>query len=134
MNELSNTVTAVGTYNNIPTSLTSNTSIVNIIEGLTITKEADKKNWSDGLLTYEVIITNDTNTIYNNPTVKDIIDTDLIELVKSSITINGKAATEDEYTYNDATHTLEITVNSVPANDKATITFSVKKKTIDNSI
>lgn len=46
MNELNNTVTATGNYNNIPTSLTSNTSIVNMIEGLTLTKDADKKNWS----------------------------------------------------------------------------------------
>lgn len=43
MNELNNTATSLGTYNNIPTSLTSNTSVVNIIEGLTLTKDADKK-------------------------------------------------------------------------------------------
>lgn len=43
MNELTNTVIAVGNYNNIPTQLTSNTSIVNMIEGLSLTKEADKK-------------------------------------------------------------------------------------------
>lgn len=30
MSELSNTVSSVGNYNNIPTSLTSNTSVVNI--------------------------------------------------------------------------------------------------------
>lgn len=33
MNELSNTVSSKGTYNNIPTSLTSNTSVVNITDG-----------------------------------------------------------------------------------------------------
>lgn len=41
MNELNNIVTSTGSYNNIPTSLTSNTSVVNIIEGLTITKDAN---------------------------------------------------------------------------------------------
>lgn len=43
MNELNNTATSIGNYNNIPTSLTSNVSVVNIIDGLSLTKEADKK-------------------------------------------------------------------------------------------
>ena len=43
MNELYNTVTSNGNYNNIPTTLTSNTSIVNMVEGLSILKEANKK-------------------------------------------------------------------------------------------
>ena len=43
MNELNNVVTATGTYNDIPTSLTSNTMVVNMVDGLTIKKEADKK-------------------------------------------------------------------------------------------
>ena len=34
MNELTNTVTSNGTYNNVPTELTSNVSVVNIIDGL----------------------------------------------------------------------------------------------------
>lgn len=54
MNELNNTASANGTYNNIPTSVTSNTSVVNMIEGLTLTKEADKQNWSSGDLTYTI--------------------------------------------------------------------------------
>ena len=58
MNELENTVTSVGNYNNIQTTLTSNTSKVNIISGLTLTKEADKQNWSDGYLTYIITIDN----------------------------------------------------------------------------
>ena len=41
INELNNIVTAVRNYNNIPTTLTSNTSVVNIIEGLSLHKEAD---------------------------------------------------------------------------------------------
>lgn len=46
MNELTNIVTAVGNYNNVSTSITSNTSVVNLVSGLTITKEADKQNWA----------------------------------------------------------------------------------------
>ena len=33
MNELNNIATSVGTYNSVPTSLTSNTSVVNLIDG-----------------------------------------------------------------------------------------------------
>ena len=36
MNELYNTVTSVGNYNNIPTSLTSNTLVVNMIVKLSL--------------------------------------------------------------------------------------------------
>lgn len=49
MNELNNLVTTVGNYNSVPTSLTSNTSVVNMIDGLTITKTANKTNWIDGV-------------------------------------------------------------------------------------
>ena len=44
MNELNNLVIAVGNYNSVPTFLTSNTSVVNMIEGLTITKTVNKTN------------------------------------------------------------------------------------------
>lgn len=40
--ELSNTVRAVGNYNDVPTSITSAVSVVTMISGLTITKTADK--------------------------------------------------------------------------------------------
>ena len=43
MNKLNNTATSVGTYNNIPTSLTFNTAVVNMVDGLTLTKDTDKK-------------------------------------------------------------------------------------------
>lgn len=56
MNKLSNLVTVEGNYNNILTELTSNTSVVNMIEGLTVTKEADKQNWASGNLTYTITI------------------------------------------------------------------------------
>ncbi len=45
MSELNNTATPIGNYNSVPTSLTSNTSVVNMVEGLSLTKEADKDNW-----------------------------------------------------------------------------------------
>lgn len=56
--ELNNTASVVGTYNNVPTSITSLVSVVTIIDGLSITKTTDKVNWADGELTYTITIIN----------------------------------------------------------------------------
>ena len=97
MNELENTVPSVGNYNNIQTTLTSNTSKVNIISGLTLTKEADKQNWSDGYLTYIITIDNQTNQNYSSPVITDIIDTTLVEFVPDSVTIDNVKAPQEKY-------------------------------------
>lgn len=131
MNELSNQVTANGTYNSVPTSLTSNTSVVNVIDGLTLVKSADKTNWIDGVLTYTIEINNETDNSYQNPVVTDILNTNLVEFVDGSVTINGAFATNLQYTYNAGT--LTIKPDEVQANSKTTMTFSVKKKVVNPS-
>lgn len=126
MDTLSNQVTAEGTYNNIPTSMTSNVSIVNLISGLTLEKSADKTNWVDGPLTYTIAIDNQTNVEYTNVTLTDAINTNLVDLLTDSIMINDVQAAPDQYTYTDGT--LKITLPTVSANTKTTIRFSVQKK------
>lgn len=128
MNELENTVTSVGNYNNIQTTLTSNTSKVNIISGLTLTKEADKQNWSDGYLTYIITIDNQTNQNYSSPVITDIIDTTLVEFVPDSVTIDNVKSPQEKYSYNDATHTLTINLDDVTPSSSTTLTFQVEKK------
>lgn len=128
MNELSNIVTSTGNYNNIPTSLTSNTSVVNLIEGLTLSKEADKINWSDGLLTYTIKLNNETNTPYTNAIITDVIDTSFIEFVDSSVKIDDRYALENEYSYDDNSNTLTINLNDIAENTEVVVTFNVKKK------
>ena len=128
MNELNNTATSVGTYNNISTALTSNTSVVNLVEGLTLEKEADKTNWVDGNLKYTITIKNEADKDYVTPKVTDIIDTDKVEFVKGSVTINGVAASEQQYNYEDASHTLTINLDTITPSSNSTITFLVTKK------
>ncbi len=128
MNELSNTVTSTGSYNNIPTALTSNTSVVNIIEGLTITKEADKKNWGSGLLTYTITVKNETEIAYVSPIITDVIDTRYVDFVQGSVKINDVEATAQQSTYTEDTHTLTITLTEVAKTSETVIKFSVKKK------
>lgn len=128
MNELNNTATSIGNYNNIPTSLTSNVSVVNIIDGLSLTKEADKKNWGSGELTYTITIDNQTDTSYVKPIVTDKIDTSLVEFVTGSVMINDTPATESQFSYDVGTSTLTINLDDVGATSKTTLTFRVTKK------
>lgn len=128
MAELNNTATAVGSYNSIPTSLTSNTSVVNMVEGLTLVKDADKKNWANGILTYTITINNQTDVTYVKPIVTDIIDTSLVEFIQDSVTINDVQATQSQYNYEEASHTLTVNLDDVAENTTVTLTFSVTKK------
>ena len=125
--ELNNSVTATGNYNSVPTSLTSNVSVVNIIDGLTLTKDADKKNWATGDLTYSIIIDNQTDTSYENPIVTDVIDHTLVKFVPDSVTINGVQADTSKYNYNEDTHTLTVNLEDIGPSSTTTITFRVEK-------
>lgn len=129
MNELNNTATSYGSYNNIPTSLTSNVSVVNIIEGLTLTKEADKQNWGSGELTYTIAVDNQTDKPYVSPIITDKIDTTLVEFVENSVMINDAPADASKYSYDTGTSTLTVNLDNVGATSKTTLTFRVTKKT-----
>lgn len=129
MNELTNFATAEGTYNSIPTSLTSNTSVVNLIDGLTLSLSADKQNWINGVLTYTITLSNQTNTTYENPVISDTLDTSLVTFVEDTVTINETKASSSEYSYDTGTNTLKITLTEVQPNSNTNIKFQVKKKT-----
>ncbi len=125
-NELNNVVSAVGNYNSIPTSITSNASVVVMIDGLTITMTANKSVWADGDLTYTIVINNGTEKAYENPVITDKLDTTLVEFIDGSVMIDGVAATSSEYTFN--TDTLTINLSTMNQNDTKTISFKVRKK------
>lgn len=126
MNELTNIVTAVGNYNNVSTSITSNTSVVNLVSSLTITKEADKQNWASGALTYTIKISNLTDTPYLNPVLTDEIDTTKVDFVTGSVMLNDVELGQDKYSFNN--NTLTINLEQVNAQTTDTITFRVTKK------
>lgn len=128
MNELTNAVTSVGNYNSIPTQLTSNTSVVNMIEGLSLTKEADRKNWGNGNLKYTITLDNQAEEAYTNVKITDEINTTLVNFIKGSVKINDIDATEDQASYNDTSHTLIVNLDQVAASSRTTVTFLVEKK------
>lgn len=125
--ELSNTVRAVGNYNDVPTSITSTVSVVTMISGLTITKTADKPVWADGNLTYSIVINNQAEKDYVTPEITDVLDT-LIDFVPESVTIDGVQAETSSYSYNEGTKTLTINLDDITAGKSKTVTFQVKKK------
>ncbi len=128
MNELSNAVTGSGSYEGTPISVTSNTSIVKIVEGLTLVLAADKKYWKDGNLKYTITLNNATDVKYETITISDVIDTKYISFVDGTIEINGAKAQASEYNYDEVSHTLTINLDGVEPQESTTINFEVKKK------
>lgn len=128
MSELNNTVVVQGNYNNIPTQITSNTSVVNIIEGLTLSITADKQNWVSDNLTYTITLENNAELTYTTAVITDIIDTDLVTFIDGSVEIDDAKAQPSEYNYNADTKTLTITLGDVPKDTTKKILFKVKKK------
>ena len=125
---LSNTVSALGNYNDVPTAMASEEVLVTLLDGLKITKTADKPAWADGVLTYTIVLTNDETKPYTAPVVTDIIDNTLVDFISGSVMIEGVAATDDQYSYNENTHTLTVLLDDIAATSTRTITFQVKKK------
>ena len=57
---LTNQVEVEGQYGNLASQVTflSNVVTTSIVQGLTVTKSADKTNWVDGPLTYTIVVQN----------------------------------------------------------------------------
>ena len=126
--DLSNTVSVLGNYNNIPTEISSEAVVVSMIDGLTVTKTADKMVWADGLLTYTIVIKNKEDLSYTTQVITDILDTTKVGFVNESVTINGVKAETSKYTYEESTGKLTITLDDITATGSTTITFQVSKK------
>lgn len=126
--DLSNTVSVLGNYNNIPTEINSEAVVVSMIDGLTVTKTADKMVWADGLLTYTIVINNKADLSYTTPVITDILDTTKVGFVNESVTIDGVKAETSKYIYEESTGTLTITLDDITTTGSTTITFQVSKK------
>lgn len=126
--ELTNTATVLGNYNSVPTEISTTALVVTMLSGLTVTKSADKPVWSEGNLTYTIEINNATTESYTNPVITDILNPTLITLVKSSIKVDSTVLEESNYTFEDSTGKLTITLPDITSQSKKTVTFEVSKK------
>ncbi len=124
--QLSNIAQVNGSYNGLPTSLTSEALVVTLVSGLSITKTADKVSWANGNLTYTITITNQGTESYTTPILTDVLDTALVDFVADSVFINGEKADTSKYQY--ATNTLTVTLDDIAPSNSSTVTFQVKKK------
>lgn len=126
--ELTNTATVLGNYNSVPTEISTTALVVTMLSGLTVTKSADKPVWSEGNLTYTIEINNATTESYTNPVITDILNPTLITLVKGSIKVDSTILEESNYTFEDSTGKLTITLPDITSQSKKTVTFEVSKK------
>lgn len=126
--ELSNTVNVLGNYNSIPTSLESEAVVVSMIDGLTVTKEADKMVWASGVLTYTITINNTATESYTSPVITDVLNPSLVTFVSGSVMLNNEKLEESNYTYEASSGTLTINLPDITSSSKSEITFQVTKK------
>lgn len=127
-NILNNTAVVVGNYNDVPTTLTSEVSVVTLVKGLSIVKSADKEVWADGELTYTITVDNQTTVDFKAPVITDVLDGTLVSFVADSVTIDGVKATEEQYTYNEENNTLTVNLSDIAPSGTKTVTFQVSQK------
>jgi len=124
---LTNQVDITGQYGDAssPVSFSSNIVTTSIIQGLTVTKTADKVNWVDGPLTYTVQIQNTSGSSLTSGVLTDNLNTDLVEF-NNTYGVNIDDSPTSDFTYSGGE--LKITLPTL-ANDQTTkITFQVTKK------
>lgn len=119
--ELLNFGTVAGSYGLIPTILTSNVVATQMVTGLTVTKEADKEVWADGVLTYTITVTNQAVQDFSNPVFTDTLDILKVTLVDDSVKIDGASVT---YTY--VAGLLSVVLPDLETGDSVEITFQVQ--------
>lgn len=122
--KLSNIANVTGNYDSIPTTLTSEAVITEMITGLTIVKTADKQNWASGYLTYTVTISNSAENPFETPTFTDTLDSTLIKLVDNTVKVNG---TDAQYTYDSVSGLLTVELETIEKDASTEVTFQVQK-------
>ncbi len=121
---LSNIANVTGDYDAIPTTLTSEAVITEMIAELTIVKTVDKQNCASGNLAYTVTISNSAENPFEKPTFTDTLDPLLISLVENSVRVNG---TDANYTYDSETGLLTVELETIAKDGSTEITFQVQK-------
>lgn len=125
--ELTNQVDITGEYGNPASAInfSSNSVTTTIVQGLTVTKTADKTNWVDGPLTYTVVVDNNSGSALTSGKLTDSIDTNLVDF-NTTYGVQLDGSSYSSYTYNSGT--LEITLPDLDDTKQITITFQVTRK------
>lgn len=86
------------------------------------------KKWTNGILTYITAINNQADVTYVKPIATDIIDISLVEFIPDSVIINDVWATQSQYNYEEASHTLTVNLDDFAENTTVTPLCVTKKK------
>lgn len=127
MKEIVNSFTVTGNILNLNTMITSNDVIINAIDNLMITKSANKSIWENGILTYTITITNNSDNIITN-NFSDIINPSYASLITNLVFLNNNVPS---FNYNKLTGLLEINDIIINPNESVIISYSVSKKSND---
>ena len=127
--ELNNQVAISGEYGNPSSAINFSSNLVTttIVQGLTVTKSADKTNWVDGPLTYTVVIQNNSGSALSSGKLTDTIDTSLVDF-NQTYGVKLDNETYSSYTYTSSSGILEITLPNLDDSNETTITFQVTRK------
>lgn len=107
-----------------PVTFSSNDVTTTIIEGLTVTKAADKTYWVNGPLTYTLTVTNNSGGKLASGIITDALDTSLVSLNETYGVYINSSKTEN-YTYTGGT--LTINLPELADSSTTTITFQVNR-------
>ena len=88
-----------------------------MIDGLKITKTADKMVWAESLLTYTIVVT------IRILCIRILLDTSLVSFVEDSVYINSEKADTSKYSFDSPTKTLKINLDNIAPSSMVTSVF-----------
>lgn len=128
INDLINTASSLGTYNGISTEMTTEAVVTQLIDDLSITKEASRDSWITGNMTYTITLVNDTEEPYEDVVVTDTINPALATLVDGTVKIDGVVVSSPgDYTFDVPSGLLTVNLGAVAATTTAVIEFDVER-------
>lgn len=128
INDLINTASSLGTYNGISTEMTTEAVVTQLIDDLSITKEASRDSWITGNMTYTITLVNDTEEPYEDVVVTDTINPALATLVDGTVKIDGVVVSSPgDYTFDVPSGLLTVNLETVAATTTAVIEFDVER-------
>jgi len=128
INDLINTASSLGTYNGISTEMTTEVVVTQLIDDLSITKEASRDSWITGNMTYTITLVNDTEEPYEDVVVTDTINPALATLVDGTVKIDGVVVSSPgDYTFDVPSGLLTVNLGTVAATTTAVIEFDVER-------
>ena len=123
---LTNRAEIEGTYGNPGSEITfsSNDVTTTIVQGLTVTKTADKTYWVDGALTYTIVVKNESGSTLTNGSLTDTLDTALVSF-NSTYGVQMDGSATSDFTYNSGV--LKVNLKELADQASTTITFQVNR-------